>query len=153
MIIIVCAGIAGWCSTAVYAVKLRTTRRELSRARRRMARLDEVADELASREVETELARSADEESSDMAPTGLSRDSGSFAPVGLQHDTDEVLEDELFAAPRMGLDVIKPKQQASRQRHQTPSGSPRTLMPEAKHSLVAVGKIQIRSDYVDEAEE
>ena len=155
-------------ATTVYlAVRLQQARRELDRVRRRMGRLDEIADDVASREtVETfrETTLRGDEEESPRPINGANvgratRDSGEFAPI-MQFDSDAasddvdivlqgsdlVLEDDDddFAAPRMAS-AERSGQTADRRAHETPVGSPRTMMPHQHDLLVSVGSISVRS--------
>lgn len=154
-------------ATLFFARRLHTTQRQLERARRRMERLDEIADDVANlelaaeaRESEVQQRPSHDEPAErDVAesiagdpPVDVStslRDSGAFEAVGLDISTDDYFDEDDFA-PRMGREVsTEPRrQEPSRQSHRTPVGSPRTMTPAPTRSFVEVGSIQVRSDHV-----
>jgi len=130
--------------------RLRRTERELERSRLRMARLDEIADDLANRESDprwstwpppAELDRPRQD-----TPADLRHDSGRFEAAGLQFDTEDTFDDD-FAAPQMAAETSSDRQQRpSRPHHRTPVGSPRTFAPRPKESVVEVGSIQVRSE-------
>ena len=147
--------------------KLRATERELERTRSRMARLDEVANGLADLEYATTREEPRTEELRPQEPrvekpqlqeprrrrldtpvTLTAQDSGQFAAIGLQFDTEDVFEDEPdFAPPQMASEPAEDRRQKpSRPRHQTPTGSPKTFAPRSTNSVVEVGSIQVRSD-------
>ena len=134
------------CTSLVLLARLRETERVLERTQSRMARLDEVADGLA----DLEYAATHEEARTrlDTPVTESSRESGQFAAIGLQFDTEDVFDDELdFAPPQMASKVTGDRRQKpSRVRHKTPAGSPKTFAPRSADSVVEVGSIQVRSD-------
>lgn len=163
MVIIFCIAAVSTVTTAVLAVKLRTTQQELRRTQLRMQRLDAIADDVARRETEATYAHVDVEESADVsfqprtppppeleAELAALRDSGKFQPIGLQLDSEDVFDEDDFAAPRMAPTMrAHAQQKPSRERYETPVASPRALMPphQPQEALVAVGSISVRSDY------
>lgn len=157
----------------VLLLKLRSTQLELERTQRRMARLDELADGIARETSELPALRSADRLRRYDTPVPAF-DSGKFETVGLEFNTEDVIEeipfkpaalvedddfaaprlggvDDDFAAPRMGsvADDIPPRLVPQRPRRDTPVTTPHGFAPRNTDSLVAVGSIQVRSDEID----
>lgn len=119
-------------AAAILFSRLRATHHELARTRRRMARLEEVADGVALAEQQRHATAPEVNESADVDEA---RDSGKFFAVDAARKTDPGLDDD-FHPPRL-------RQVPSRERHETPIGSPN---PAGGDSVVAVGSILVHAD-------
>lgn len=150
-------------ASASLLVRLRTTRLELERTQRRMARLDELADNFAELETDAiERTRAAAEDFEELDEEELielvekypepefvmSVPAAAEFETGLQFDSESMFDDD-FAPPGMAVSAHNPRRQKPSRRHyKTPVGSPRNNTPRSMESIVAVGSIQVRSDEI-----
>lgn len=142
-------------TSVMLLVLWRRAERDLMRVRRRMARLDELADGVAASAFDKpSLVEEFDGPRYRYDTPVDMRDSGKFVPVGLAFDSAEFFEDEDdFVPPRMTSEVEEVEETAEeipvlkpgRPRYDTPVGSPQ---PKAPGSVMEIGSIQVRSDEV-----
>jgi len=127
----------------VLHTRLTATELELERSQRRMARLDEIVNEIVSEELLAQLVREVQD------PPPIPKDAR-WVPIGLEFDSESLLEDdEELVPPRMTVTVREVRRQTpSRLRYETPVVTPRKTLPPGERvaSIVEVGSIQLRSD-------
>ena len=140
LFIAVCALAA---TTGLLWVRICSTHRELRRTRKRMWRLDAIANDVAAGEM---VARATPEPTPELPARvpqiKLLRDAAKYRPITGAPSSES---DDDFAAPRLTAppDHV---QHPGRARCDTAVGSPRRLMPREKHPTVAVGSILIRME-------